>query len=130
MSSSSLPLAFTLVVRPPPLLALRTNFIGDLEVRRPGEKAHDFLLTLPTGHLAHVEDFVVAHAHFPFGPRGSTVSGRHITYWITSSARRSNDGGIVSPRTFAVLRLMTSSNFVGCSTGRSPGFAPFRILST
>jgi hypothetical protein len=24
---------------------------------------------------------------------------------------------------------MTSSNFVGCSTGRSAGFAPFRILS-
>ena len=30
----------------------------------------------------------------------------------------------------AALMLMTSSNFVGCSTGRSPGFAPLRILST
>jgi hypothetical protein len=28
------------------------------------------------------------------------------------------------------LRLNTSSNFVGCSTGRSAGFLPFRILST
>jgi hypothetical protein len=27
----------------------------------------------------------------------------------------------------AALRLMTSSNFVGCSTGNSAGFAPFRI---
>src|SRR5262245_14408436 len=26
--------------------------------------------------------------------------------------------------------LMTNSNFVGCSTGRSAGLAPFRILST
>jgi hypothetical protein len=52
------------------------------------------------------------------------------TYWITSSARRSSDGGIVIPSALAVLRLMTSSNFVGCSTGRSAGFAPFRILST
>src|SRR6266536_2491674 len=26
--------------------------------------------------------------------------------------------------------LITSSNFVGCCTGRSTGFAPFRILST
>ena len=34
------------------------------------------------------------------------------------------------PSVLAVLRLMTSSNFVGCSTGRSAGWAPFRILST
>jgi hypothetical protein len=26
--------------------------------------------------------------------------------------------------------LITISNFVGCSIGRSPGFAPFSILST
>jgi hypothetical protein len=51
-------------------------------------------------------------------------------HWMTSSARASRDGGIVSPRALAVLRLMTSSNFVGCSTGRSAGLAPFRILST
>ena len=30
----------------------------------------------------------------------------------------------------AVVRLMTSSNFVGCSTGISPGFVPRKILST
>jgi len=35
-------------------------------------------------------------------------------YSITSSARASSDGGIVSPSALAVLRLMTSSNFVGC----------------
>ena len=51
-------------------------------------------------------------------------------YWITSSARRSRDGGIVSPSALAVLRLMISSNFVGCSTGKSAGLAPLRILST
>jgi len=32
---------------------------------------------------------------------------------MTSSARRSSDRGIVRPRALAVLRLMTSSNFVG-----------------
>src|SRR6266481_4644370 len=53
-----------------------------------------------------------------------------IHHWITSSARPSSDGGIVRPRALAVLRLMTSSNFVGCSMGRSPGFAPLRIMST
>ena len=31
---------------------------------------------------------------------------------------------MVRPSALAVLRLMTSSNFVGCSTGRSPGLAP------
>jgi len=38
-------------------------------------------------------------------------------------------GGTVTPIALAVLRLTRSSNFVGCSTGRSAGFAPLRILS-
>jgi hypothetical protein len=46
---------------------------------------------------------------------------------ITSSAWNRRVGEIVRPSSFAVFRLMTSSNFVGCSTGRSPGLAPFRI---
>ena len=37
---------------------------------------------------------------------------------------------MVRPSALAVLRLMINSNFVGCSTGRSLGFAPLRILST
>ena len=37
---------------------------------------------------------------------------------------------MVRPSVWAVLRLMTSSNVVGYSTGRSAGFAPLRILST
>ena len=49
---------------------------------------------------------------------------------ITLSARASTFGGIVNPICFAVLRLITSSNLVGCSTGRSAGLAPFKILST
>ena len=49
---------------------------------------------------------------------------------ITSSARASSLSGIWRPSALAVLRLMTSSNFVGCSIGRSPGFAPARILAT
>ena len=51
-------------------------------------------------------------------------------YSITSSARESSDGGMVRPSAFAVLRLITSSNLVGCSTGRSAGFVPLRIRST
>ena len=49
---------------------------------------------------------------------------------ITSSARTSNEGGTSRPSALAVTRLMARSNLVGCSTGRSAGFAPFRILST
>src|SRR5262245_17838284 len=49
---------------------------------------------------------------------------------ITSSARESNVGGTSRPSAFAVVRFTTRSNLVGCSTGRSPGFAPRRILST
>ncbi len=37
---------------------------------------------------------------------------------------------MVRPRAWAVLRLMTSSNFVAWSTGRSAGFTPRRMLST
>src|SRR5262249_18755917 len=51
-------------------------------------------------------------------------------HWITWSARSSSDCGIVRPSAFAVFRLITNSNFVGCSTGRSAGFAPLKILST
>ena len=47
-------------------------------------------------------------------------------YSMTSSARPSKDSGMVRPSDLAVLRLMTSSNFVGCSTGMSAGLAPLR----
>src|SRR5262249_47242447 len=46
---------------------------------------------------------------------------------ITSSAMASTLGGMVRPSVFAVLRLMTSSNLVGCITGRSVGFSPLRM---
>src|SRR5262245_47115447 len=49
---------------------------------------------------------------------------------ITSSARSRRDVGISTPIALAVLRLITNSNLVGCSIGRSAGFAPFAIRST
>src|SRR4030095_9107961 len=51
-------------------------------------------------------------------------------YLITLSARASTFGGIVTPICFAVFKLTTNSNFVGCSMGKSAGLVPFRILST
>ena len=44
-------------------------------------------------------------------------------YSITS-ARASSVGGIVRPINFATFRLMTSSNVVGCSIGKSAALAP------
>src|SRR6516162_790684 len=40
---------------------------------------------------------------------------------ITSVARARIDGGTFNPNSVAVLRLTTSSNVVGCWTGRSTG---------
>src|SRR5690348_10912907 len=51
-------------------------------------------------------------------------------YLMTLSARASTFAGIVRSICFAAFKLMMKSNFFGCSTGRSPGLAPFRILST
>ena len=73
---------------------------------------------------------------FGFGVDGPVR--RHIpqielsrsTHSMTSSARRRTDCGIVRPSALAVLRLITSSNFVGCSTGISAGLAPCKILTT
>ena len=52
---------------------------------------------------------------------------RHSTI---RSARNASAGGIVRPMALAALLLIANSNVVGCSTGRSPGFVPFKILST
>src|SRR5262249_10814908 len=49
---------------------------------------------------------------------------------ITSSASASSLSGTVRPSALAVLRLSTSSNLVGCSTGRSAGLVPLRIRPT
>ena len=46
---------------------------------------------------------------------------------ITSSAAACSVSGTVRPSALAVLRLITSSNVVGCSTGSADGLAPLRI---
>ena len=61
---------------------------------------------------------------------GRSAAALFVHHSIKWSARSSNDWGMVKRSAFAVFRLITNSNFVGCSTGRSPGFAPLRILST
>jgi hypothetical protein len=51
-------------------------------------------------------------------------------YSITSSARPDTGRGTVIPSALAVLRLMISSTFVDCTTGRSAGFSPLRMRPT
>ena len=65
----------------------------------------------------------------PLGER-LDLSDPQRTTLMTSSARAKNRDGNCTPIARAVLRLSTNSNFVGCSTGRSAGFAPLRIRST
>ena len=54
-------------------------------------------------------DIAEAREHVLFGP----MTSHPPPHSITSSARASSDWGMVKPSTFAVLRLMTSSNLVG-----------------
>src|SRR6516162_661311 len=75
-------------------------------------------------------DIAKRDCHVRFVPEADVSSRSKATvYSITLSARSKKDSGIVSPIAFADLRLITSSNLVGCSTGRSAGLAPLKILS-
>src|SRR5262249_40597623 len=47
---------------------------------------------------------------------------------ITLSARSTRPAGTSGPSAFAVWRLMTNSNLVGCSTGTSLGLVPRKTL--
>ena len=66
----------------------------------------------------------------PFDLTARPANSGHLqfAYSITSSARARRVCGTVRPSALAVFRLMTSSNLVGCWTGRSAGLAPLRIL--
>ena len=76
------------------------------------------------GHLAILWSLVADEAcsccHRPCPARQS----------MSSSARSSIGCGIVRRIALAVFDSTTSSSFLGSCTGRSPGFAPLRILST
>src|SRR5467141_3406529 len=54
-------------------------------------------------------------------------AGVALPYSMTSSAMASTPGGIVRPSIRAIWALMTSSNLVDCTTGKSAVFAPLRM---
>ena len=77
----------------------------------------DVRFTPKSGHCKH-------NCHVRFVPKADIDQD----YSITSSARASNVGGTVRPSIFAVVRLTTNSNCVGCTTGKSIGLAPLSIF--
>jgi hypothetical protein len=65
---------------------------------------------------------LLSHVRMEGGPE--VMSGSRAGYSITRFATARTVGGISMPSDFAVLRLIISSNLVGCSIGRSAGLAP------
>src|SRR5262249_8852643 len=64
-------------------------------------------------------------------PRGRSADEKRYEcaplHSITSSAVARSDGGTVRPSSLAVWALITSSNLLDCTTGRSAGLAPLRM---
>src|SRR2546427_13287828 len=87
-------------------------------------------------HLAHSANRLLCPRHQR--PRGRRAAEQrdertplHVcAHSITSSAIASSPGGNVRSIVLAVLRLITNSNLIGCTTGRSLGFSPLRIRPT
>src|SRR5437660_7302616 len=84
-------------------------------------------------HVPDQLEIDLGDAHAGVAPRAGNGQ-RHIRLGFaaeidptTSSATSRRSRGISRLRALAVLRLMTSSYLAGCSTGRSAGFAPFKI---
>ena len=64
-----------------------------------------------SGHAGYMVGTAAIDPSETCGMINAHLSG---SYSITSSARSKMDGGTSRPRVFAVLRLSTNSNLVGC----------------
>ena len=91
----------------------RTITMSAARITNPTSTSND--VNVMIAHLAHV----AARRR-----RAGRVLRDHS---MTSSARASNVGGTVRPSILAVWALMTSSNLLDCTAGRSAGFAPLRM---
>ena len=110
------------------------SYEGD---RFPGlmwDAPNDFDAT-PTGLLGPPRPHWIRKGHPHLDPRQYRRAAEQpdelpASHSITSSARARRVGGISRPSTLAVRRFRMNSNLKACSTGRSAGLAPLRILST
>jgi hypothetical protein len=76
-------------------------------------------------------DITERKCHVRFVPKADILRcGKERRYSITSLARNKVASGIARPIFLAVFRFKISSNFVGCSIGKSEGLAPLANLPT
>ena len=73
-------------------------------------------------------DMCSATRHVRFVPKADICSAAKKILFDHLVGRHEQRSGTVRPSAFAALRLITSSNLVGCNTGSSAGLAPLRIL--
>jgi hypothetical protein len=120
-------------VSPSALAVLRlitnSNFVACSTGRSAGFCALEDLVN-DAGGATEVVSHVYSASTARLGPLERHVGQPSASHSITLVARNRNSSESLIPSASAVLRLTTSSNFVGCSIGRSPGLAPLRILST
>src|SRR5712691_5588505 len=96
---------------------MAAGYGGDYSQRSPREAVYRRHGLLPRAQHALLLTQTVHKKRAIFAcPSKADASGSWQAYRITSSAWKSSVGGIVKPRAWAVLRLMTNSNLVGCST--------------
>jgi len=93
------------------------NFYTNLIVA-PG--ACPLLLQFPTWRLRSSETPLRAIT-------GLMHRSKNARYSIASSASKSRLSEILMPSALAVFRLMTNSNLVGRTTGKSAGLVPLRM---
>jgi hypothetical protein len=71
-----------------------------------------------------------ASGHAAAAPPSSVMNSRRVLIRSLRLCVKRNASDTVIPMALAVLRLMASSNFVGCSMGRSCGCLPCKIFCT
>ena len=90
----------------------------------------------PNVRFGSLADMTTSQGDVRFTPKSGHQSAGHeclpcsadmVPHSITSSARASSDGGIVSLSALAVLTVSTNSNLVDRVTSGSAGLSPLRI---
>src|SRR4030095_1807956 len=98
----------------------------ECESERDCEDAHPFWIL--DCRFSIVEEKLRKKSVHSFVLVGFNPKSKIENYLMTLSARASTFGGIARPICLAVLRLMISSNFFGCSTGGSAGGGGFFVF--
>src|SRR5262249_58175875 len=119
------------------VIAIMAKLIGNVapfDITEVAHPAHEFLAewVVVRGSRSDVSDARGLARLLRARPRGRRAGHERdelaaATHSITSSARASSVGGISRRSAFAVLRLITNSNLLDCTTRSSAGFSPLRM---